>query len=123
MPNVNSEKGTSLVEVMIAIVILALAILGGFVLFSYGRGQIDVQKNRRAAVQLAAQKLEGLKAGDYDNIQAGEITENISLEGLSYVRNTGAEDLGLYKKITVSVSWEQMNKTQNVGLTTFIGPE
>ncbi len=123
MPNINSEKGTSLVEVMVAIVILALAILGGFVLFSYGRGQIDVQKNRRAAVQLAAQKLEGLKAGNYDSIQAGETTESISLGDLSYVRSTGAEDLGLYKKITVSVSWEQMNKQQNIGLTTFIGTE
>ena len=124
MPNIrNSEKGTSLVEVMVAILVLALVILGGFFLFSYGRGQIDVQKNYRVAVQLAAQKLEELKAGNYNDIEEGETQEYLSLGNLSCGRSIATENVGLCKKVEVSVSWQQMNKQHNVSLATFIGPK
>jgi len=117
------KKGTSFVEVMIAVLIFAIAILGGYFLCFYSKSQINVQGRYRIAAHLAAQKLEELKAGDYYAIAAGETEEGLSLEGLYFTRRTTAEDLGLYKKVTVSVNWPQMGKTHDVSLVTFVAPK
>ena len=119
-----SKKGTSLVEVMVAVLIFTIVILGASFLFFYGRSQINVQENRRVAFQLAAQRLEELKAGNYyDDIVEVETVENLTLEDLSYIRTTETEDVGLYKKVDVGVDWQQLGKQHSVSLTTFIAPK
>jgi hypothetical protein len=72
---------------------------------------------------LAGQKLEELKAGDFDAIATGEVTESISLEDLSYSRSTVTEDLGLYKKVVVTVNWGPVGMERNVSLVTLIAPK
>lgn len=118
-----SKKGTSLVEVMVAVLIFMIVILGASFLFFYGRTQINVQENRRVALQLAAQRLEELEAGNYDDIVEVETVENLTLEDLSYTRTTETEDVGLYKKVDVGVDWQQLGKQHSVSLTTFIAPK
>jgi len=120
---VNVKKGTSLIEVMVAVVICAIVMLGGSSLFVHGRSQIDLQKNARVAVQLAAQKLEELKAGSYNDIEEGQTEECISLEDSSFTRTVDTEDTGKYKKVRVAVSWKQASKDHAVGLATIIAPE
>ena len=120
---VKSKKGTSFIEVMIAVLIFATAILGGYFLCFYSRSLINVQERYRAAAHLAAQKLEELKAGNYYSIVAGETEEGLSSGGLSFTRRTAAEDTGLYKKVTVTVHWPQMGKDHNVSLVTFVAPK
>ena len=123
MPNIlKSKKGTSLIEVMVAIFILTIVIVGGSFSYVYGRRQIDLRKHYRAAGQLAAQKLEELKADNYYDIEAGETQEDIYLEDLSYNRAIKTEDLDLYKKVYVDVYWQERGKQHNVSLTTFIAP-
>lgn len=64
----NSENGFSLIEVLIALVILVIVILGGGLYFFYGRLGINREGYRRAALELASQRLEKLKAADYSKI-------------------------------------------------------
>ena len=118
-----SKKGTSLVEVMVAVLIFTIVIAGGSFLFVTGRSQISLRGHYRVALQLAAQKLEELKADNYDDIEEGETEESFSLEDLSYSRTTETEDVGLYKKVDVGVDWQQLGKQHSVSLTTFIAPK
>ena len=118
-----SKKGTSLVEVMVAALILAVVILGGSYFYVGSTNQINLREQYRAASRLAGQKLEELKAGNYDDVTIGELTDSLSLGGLSYSRSTVTEDLGLYKKVIVTVNWGQGVKQRNVSLVTFIAPK
>ena len=94
----NSENGFSLIEVLIALVILVIVILGGGLYFFYGRLGINREGYRRAALELASQKLEELEAVNYKAV------------------NYKAVD---YKKVTVTVSWGD-NPDNKVELVTLI---
>lgn len=120
-----SKKGTSLVEAVVAILVLSIIILGSSFLFVSGQGYIDMRGRHRIAAELAAQKLEELKAGNYNDIAEGETEESFSLDDLPYTRSVATEtrDGGLYKKVQVTVSWQQMGKQRNVSLDTFIAPK
>jgi Tfp pilus assembly protein PilV len=117
------KNGTSLVEVMVAILIFTIVIVGCSFLLAFGRSQISIQEHYQVATYLAGQKLEELKAGDYYSIQAGQTQEDISLEDLPYSRVTDIEEDGLCKKVSVTVQWEQTGGQRNVNLVTFIGPK
>ena len=118
-----SKKGTSLVEVMVAALILAIVILGGSYFYVGSTNQINLREQYRAASRLAGQKLEELKAGNYDAIATGEVTESISLENSTYSRSAVTEDLGLYKKVVVTVNWGPVGMERNVSLVTLIAPK
>lgn len=117
-----SREGTSLIEVVVALLVFSIVVMGGSFLFVSGRNQITLRERYRVAVGLASQKLEELKGGSYYSIQIGETEEGLSSGGLSFTRRTVAEDLGLNKKITVSVNWPQMGKTHDVSLVTLVAP-
>jgi len=59
------EDGFSLIEVLIALVILVIVILGGGLYFFYGRLGINREGYRRAALVITSQRLEQLKAANY----------------------------------------------------------
>ena len=115
-----SRKGMSLVEVMLAILALTIVILGSALLYVYGLGHISLSKNYRAATELAAQKLEQFKADNHYHIDIpdGETSEEVSLGGVSFTRDTATEDLGLYKKVKVTVNWTQNQRPRDVSLVT-----
>jgi len=64
----NSKSGTTLIELVVALLIIALVILGGGMFFVYGRVTIIREAHRRAALLVASQRLEALKAADYADI-------------------------------------------------------
>jgi len=114
------KKGISLIEVMLAISILVIIVLGGASLFAYGAGQISQSKHSRVAVELASQKLERLRADNNISIEIpdGETIDTIPLGDVAYEQTTATEDLGTYKKVEVTVRWTQMGKQRNVNMTT-----
>ena len=118
-----SKKGTSLVEVMVAALILAIVILGGSYFYVGSTNQINLREQYRAASRLAGQKLEELKAGDYDAVTIGEVKDSLTLENSTYSRSVVTEDLGLYKKVVVTVNWGPVGMERNVSLVTLIAPK
>jgi len=118
-----SKKGTSLVEVMTAALILAIVIMGGSLLFASGKSQIDLREQYRVASRLAAQKLEDVKAGNYDDIEKSATNESLSLKNTYYSRSTVTKDLSLYKQVDVTVQWGPVGREHNVSLVTLIAPK
>ncbi|MBN1805541.1 MAG: prepilin-type N-terminal cleavage/methylation domain-containing protein [Sedimentisphaerales bacterium] len=116
-----SKKGMSLVEVMIAVFISAIVMLGGSFFFVASTGQINLREQYRAASRLASQKLEELKAADYDEVTEGEVTDSVTLEKSSYQRSVVTTDIGSYKQVTVTVGWGTTGNS--VSLETFIAPK
>jgi Tfp pilus assembly protein PilV len=118
-----SKKGTSLVEVMTAALILAIVILGGSYFYVGSTNQINLREQYRAASRLAGQKLEELKASDYDAVTIGEVNDSLTLENSTYSRSVVTEDLGLYKKVVVTVNWGPVGVERNISLVTLIAPK
>ena len=118
-----SKKGTSLVEVMVAALILAVVILGGSYFYVGSTNQINLREQYRAASRLAGQKLEELKAGNYDAVTIGEVEDSLTLENSTYSRSVVTEDVGLYKKVVVTVNWGPVGMERNVSLVTLIAPK
>ena len=118
-----SKKGVSLVEVMIAVLISAIVMLGGSLFFVSSTGQIHLREQYRAASQLASQKLEELKGVDYSTVAEGEVQDSVTLENSSYSRSVVTQDLGLYKEITVTVNWGPAGQGNTTNLVTFIAPK
>ena len=145
-----NNRGTTLVEVMIALLIIALVILGGGMFFFYGRLNIVRESYRRAALLVASQRLEALKAADWDVIAhnplsyepyyithssdwaltLSETKETITMDNLSdaqmlteaqYMDDDGMDDSYDYLKITIVVEWSD-NITNKVSLTSLVGP-
>ena len=117
-----TNKGISLIEVMLAISILAIVVLGTAFFSFHTSGQVGLGKQYRAALQLASQKMEQLRADNEIglDITEGETSEDVSSGDLSYTRTTVIEDSGLNKEVTVTVSWTQMSKERNVSLVSLI---
>jgi len=118
-----SKKGTSLVEVMVAALILAIVILGGSYFYVGSTNQINLREQYRAASRLAGQKLEELKASNYDAVTIGELKDSLTLENSTYSRSVVTEDVGLYKKVVVTVNWGPVGMERNVSLVTLIAPK
>ena len=118
-----SKKGTSLVEVMTAVLISTIVMLGGSFFYVASTNQINLREQYRAASRLAGQKLEELKAGSYDAVTIGEVQDSLTLENSTYTRSVVTEDLGLYKKVVVTVNWGPVGMERNVSLVTLIAPK
>lgn len=119
------EAGFTLIEVMAAILIVTIVIAGSSFLFVAGRGQVSQQKHYRTATQLAAQKLEELKAGSYTAIASGTTTDSsVTLEDISYGRSyeTVVNANPPYKTVTVTIGWMQGSNSRNVSMVTCIAP-
>ena len=116
------KKGVSLVEVIIAVLVSAIVMLGGSFFFAASTGQINLREQYRAASRLASQKIEELKAVEYDNVAEGEVKDSVTLENSSYNRSVVTKDIGSYKQVTVTVSWGTSGNN-SVSLDTYIAPK
>ena len=118
-----SKKGVSLIEVMIAVLISAIVMLGGSFFFVASTSQIHLREQYRAASRLASQRLEEVKAVDYDAVVEGDVTDSVTLENSSYNRSVVTKDLGSVKEVTVTVNWGPVGQQHNINLVTFIAPK
>lgn len=121
----NVRKGISLIEALVAMLVLAVGITGGSYLFVFGRGQIRLRNEYRVAVRLASESLEKLKATAYTDIAVGTDVNDIMVDSRTYTRKvTTTNDLGGYKQAGVTVSWQILpsSKQFDVSLVTLIAP-
>jgi prepilin-type N-terminal cleavage/methylation domain-containing protein len=77
-----SEEGFSLIELMVALIIIALVIAGGGMFFFHGRVNVIREAHRRAAVLVGSQRLEELKAATWDDIapEAGDTSDGYTFD-------------------------------------------
>lgn len=68
MPTVRPQTGMTLVEVMVAILILSVLAVAGAASLQMARGMAAIQKGRRSAVEYANSRLEELRAAPYSEI-------------------------------------------------------
>ena len=138
--HLKSERGVTLIEVLVSIFLLALVVVGTMQLFVFGRTQINYQGHKSEAVELAQQRLEelfaDLFASRYDSVVA-KTENNLPLDNLLCTRTTtveavddSADGLGAadtdgtedYRRVTATVSWNERGKTTSVALQTLIAP-
>ena len=129
--NDRRRHGTSLIEVMLAILILIIAVIGVSSTYVSGRRELVNQRYYQAAAQLAAQSLEELKATGYAGISEGQAVETFTVNGLAYVRSTHTELTATpstevpkpCKKVTVTITWSRAGGNRHEArLVTYIGP-
>ena len=105
--NINSEKGVSLIELLIAFTILAIVVLGFNAMFLSGFKGIRTARDYSIASNLARQEMEKVKNTAYEDIKIEIIdpdgTKGITIEPIS----EGGEEIGK----TVTVTKEQNEKT------------
>ena len=64
----SDEKGVSLIEVLVGMILIALISIASLSYFSSALGGIGKQGNRRAALERARERLEQIMAGSYSQI-------------------------------------------------------
>ena len=121
------ESGTTLVELMVAIVISAIIMIGGLQFFYGGKLYLNHGKSRRIALAIAEQRMETVLCYPY-NQMADSLSEAGTVIGGKWMRSTtvsGVDDDtdGLeggdsdgntddYQEITIMVDWgESSNKS------------
>lgn len=125
------RRGTSLVEVMLAVLIMVIVLMGVSSVYVSGRRELVKQRYYQAAAQLASQSLEELKASGYADVNEGEVEEEFTVNGLTYVRSTLTELTATpstevpqpCKKVTVAITWSLAGGDQHQArFVTYIGP-
>jgi len=120
------KKGFTIIEVMIASLILLISLVGGTVFFFSNRRNLVYATRERLAMWSALYKVEELKGRDYSAVNPG--SENISLSGISAQRITTVEEIDAdeppdgtadYKQVMVKVNWGN----GETSLVTFIAPK
>jgi len=140
----NSKRGASLLEVLLALVIVLIVAIGGGAFVYYSTGAVGVERNKRAALEVANARLEEMKARDYEDIIPREtedpylpiydyeehiIEETVSINGVDrpmdttvqYVDVDGGTPSYDYLLVTVDVDYSS-NSSGVVTLQTYIGP-
>jgi prepilin-type N-terminal cleavage/methylation domain-containing protein len=116
------KAGVTLIEVMVAIIIFTIVMVGGFVFFFYGRSYISHSNHQRMALELTKEKIEICKAFGYANVQ-NQNEPSISLGSIQFSRNTVATETvgsGTYKQVTVTTNWQERGNSYNVQIVTII---
>ncbi len=114
--------GFSLVEVLIAAAILAVALLAIASMFPTAHTNVDWSGERTAAATLAEQRLEWLRNQTYTSaaLAAGTTTENLTGNYAGYTRTTAIQDdvpmVGV-KQVTMTVATPS---GKSVGLVTVV---
>ena len=122
---IHLQAGFSLLEVMVAVVILSFGLLAIMHLFPVGLRAGKISQDVTTATFLAQQRIELLKSIKYKDIEIGESSgtfeEPYSEFGeFNWVQNVSEEQEGWLKKVTIKVSWDRYGRTRNIKLTTFL---
>ena len=123
----NKEEGFTLVEVLVTIVVVAVALMALLSVFIYGFNLLSRMKQTAIATQCAQEELENIRNLTFDEIIAlGASFTNDSLpllESSSGVR-TIEDSVGVdIKKLTISVFWTYRGQNMRKDIVTYITRE
>ena len=113
------NKGFSLIEVVIAMSVMAFALIAIYSVFIRGASDIDYGKKKTIATTAAQEKLEQLRSLHFDDplLTAGADTvtiNNFTVDRIWTVTNMGPQ----LKEIKVDVIWKGRSSNQTYTITT-----
>ena len=111
----HKQQGFTLIEIMIAIILVLIGIIGLSMLTTTTTQDNDFSKSMTSATTMARDKIEELKGTDYANLTAGSDTNGIYTR--AWTVSTAASPSS-YKTISVSVTWRWQGQTHEVALNT-----
>ena len=102
------QKGFSLIELMVAVVILAMAIFGIFQAYSVGFMGMADARDRTVATNYAQEKMEEIKNKSFYSI--GSESPAAYISDTKFKREVTVDDsIADLKKVTTVVSWDDRN--------------
>jgi len=119
---INKSQGFSLIEVLVALIILSVSLLALAGLMVTTTKNNSFGSHMTEAATLAQDKLEQLRAVRWEAIPEGASTDpapQIGSTGISYVRNWTVVANGVLKTITIMVSWQDMSN-HSITLTSIL---
>lgn len=106
MAHRTNSKGFTLIEVLITLVIMAVSLLALAGLMATTTKSNAAGGHITEASTLAQDRLEELRAVQWDNIPVGTASEQRSgSTGMNYVRNLNVQQNGSLKTVTITISW------------------
>ena len=131
----NSTRAFTLVETVIATLLLTLVLVALYAAFSFGFGTIKLSQEDLRADQILVQKLETLRVYDWSKITSGYIPTDLTASfstngGVTYdvaIEVAPAPVMESYsntlRQVTVSLSWESGGVLRNRSMTTFVSQD
>ncbi len=123
----SKEEGFTLVEILVTIVVVAVALMALLSVFIYGFNLLSRMKQTAIATQCAQEELENIRNLTFDEILAlGPSFTNDSLtllensSGVRTVEDSVGEDI---KKLTISVFWTYRGQNMRKDIVTYITRE
>lgn len=121
----NNNHGFTLVEALVAVLILSIMLLGLLPAFLKAYNLSNETALREAAMDIAHERLEELRSMDIDNISSGSMsmTQRINKNNVTYTVNSTVTSLlgGDLKKVVLRVYWQYRNQQRSYNATTTIG--
>ncbi|MCM8785456.1 MAG: prepilin-type N-terminal cleavage/methylation domain-containing protein [Candidatus Omnitrophica bacterium] len=126
------NKGFSLIEIIVSILIILIGVFGTLTYFFYSQINLNLERHKRTALQIAQSRIEFLKTVNYNNLENYiENGTNVNIDEITGKRITLIENIidtedgdnvPDYKKITVKVIWHENKRNNEVNLQTIIAP-
>jgi type IV pilus assembly protein PilV len=112
---IKDQRGFTLMEVMISVIILSVALLA-----LAGLQIISIRGNAfggtmTEAITLAKDKVEDMKQDDWSNVASGSDTPVV--RGMNYARTWQVQTVAQTKEVTVTVSWDNGNHQVSLATT------
>ena len=116
----------TLVEVLIAMVLLGIAMVGTAGFFVHSIELIDAAKGRRIALEMVSSRMDQLLASDFDDVV--DATETGVQVGqwdatMTTAVTTCTEGSAQYKEVAVTAAWTRGAQAQSVAFTSIVGKQ
>jgi len=119
------QKGLTLVECLISMLVLAILLSAGMALYFYAQAGFRWSVHNRIAIEMASAELESIKNSGYASIPLGVWPQsNVTIGNLHGKRDVEVFGMAEYKQVHVVVSWQDAVKSNpsSVSLDTYIAP-
>jgi type IV pilus assembly protein PilV len=111
----NQERGFTLVELMVAIVVIAVGLLALARVQTQSSRDVYATGRDERALGLAQQRIEIARGSGYASVAADSGQSGV----FAWVTRVDSVDVEL-KQVRVSVSWREPTRTRNVQLSTLV---